>query len=96
MGGLADVWVNNTCIVQDQARAFAFNDCNEKAPLDGSIPRFAGNTYLSAAGGYAMSCGKAVWDLPAAQALGVDVGSTTGPLPSVAEIVAAAHALLEF
>ena len=91
---LTDVWRNNTCLTANAA-FFAFNSCDENAPLNGTIPLFSGNTWATDAGSYEMSCGKAKWSLAQAQALGVDTGSIVIPMPSTADIVAAGRALLQ-
>ncbi len=96
MGPLSDRWFNNTCIAQDSKRFFSFNGCNSATPMDGGIPLFAANRYASQDGGYTMGCGKESWGLAQAQAAGVDVGSVLVPLPSAAELVAAAKALCGF
>jgi hypothetical protein len=55
-----------------------------------------GNTYLSSTSDYTMSCRSTTWTLAEAQALGVDLGSVTGALPSIDELVAMAHDRLQF
>lgn len=55
-----------------------------------------GNTYLSSTSDYQMRCRSTTWTLAEAQALGVDVGSQVGPLPTADELVAMAHDRLQF
>ena len=93
---LIDVWTGNTCICSSGAHFMSFNGGNEASPLDGHVPHFSGNTYASDDGNYAFPCGKATWNLTQAQAAGVDVGSVLVPVPTTDEVVAAAHALLQF
>ena len=56
----------------------------------------ASNTYLSPNADYRMHCRDTTWTLAQAQALGVDVGSTVGALPTVDALVAMAHDRLQF
>ena len=70
--------------------------CNAASPNDGHVPIFSQNKYANPPGVYEFRCGKSSWNLTAAQAMGVDVGSVLIPLPSTADIVAAGRALLEF
>jgi hypothetical protein len=93
---LIDIWRNNTCIVQSSAKAFDFNACHPGTPTDGNIPLLSSNTYLSGEGSYSLKCGGSTWMLAQAQAAGVDVGSTIGPLPALADLVALGHAMLGF
>ena len=72
-------------------------ECNATHPLDGTIPfPMASNTYLSPNADYRMHCRDTTWTLAQAQALGVDVGSTVGALPTVDALVAMAHDRLQF
>jgi hypothetical protein len=54
------------------------------------------NIYRSADGGYVNRCDNVQWNLTAAQALGVDVGSVATTLPALSELIAMGHAVLEF
>ena len=91
---LIDVWSSNTCITKDSGAFFAFNSCNARAPLNGTIPLFWNNTYASDDGNWTMNCGKTSWTLDEAQALGVEIGSTVIPVPTDDTIIAAARDLL--
>lgn len=94
---LTDVWTGNTCICASSSRFFSFNGCNGASPLDGNAPLFSNNVYASDDNKYAMTCGSATWtSLAEAQAVGVDVGSMLVPVPSTADIIAAARDLLQF
>ena len=94
---LTDVWTGNTCICEKGASFFALNGCNAAAPLDGNAPLFSNNVYASDDNAYEMKCGADTWtSLAAAQAAGVDVGSTLVPVPSTPALMTAARALLQF
>lgn len=94
---LTDVWANNTCICASSSRYFDFNNCNPAAPLDGHSPLFSNNVYASDDNKYLMKCGGTTWaSLAEAQAAGVDVGSVLVPVPSTADIIAAARDLLQY
>jgi len=94
---LTDVWTGNTCICASSSRFFDFNGCNGASPLDGNAPLFSNNVYASDDNAYQMKCGSATWSsLAEAQAVGVDVGSVLVPVPSTADIIAAARDLLQF
>lgn len=56
----------------------------------------SGNSYMSQDGGYHNRCNNSDWSLAEAQAKGVDVGSSNATLPTIDELVALGHALLEF
>jgi hypothetical protein len=93
---LIDVWRSNTCILQSSAKAFDFNGCHPSTPADGNIPLLSGNTYLTGDNSYSMKCGGSTWTLAQAQAAGVDVGSTVGPTPALADLVSLGHTMLAF
>jgi hypothetical protein len=81
--GVADAWVNNSCVAASNASLFRFPSCNSSNPLDGSIPvPLAGNSYYTANATYQMRCGGEVWGLTQAQARGEHVGDTLHELPS--------------
>ena len=97
VSGRQEQWFGNTCIAGDPSHFFTWYECNATHPRDGTIPfPLRDNTYLSATGGYAMDCHGERWNLTQAQAMGVDEGSTTGPLPTAGEVVAMGRALLQF
>lgn len=92
---LRDTWLNNTCISTTAAKLFDFGGCNPAAPGDGHIPQLGGNTYATGDGAYELRCHNVTWgSLAAAQAAGVEAGSRLVPLPSTAQLAAAAAALL--
>ena len=93
---LRDVWANNTCICSTGSKFFSFNSCDAASPTDGGIPLFSSNTYASVDNTYSMTCGDKTWSLSEAQALGVDTGSSLVPVPTTAQIISAAHTLLQF
>jgi hypothetical protein len=95
--GLADQFRNNTCIASSSANFFEwYNPCNSSSPTDGSMWLLSGNSYMSQDGGYHNRCNNSDWSLAEAQAKGVDVGSSNATLPTIDELVALGHALLEF
>jgi hypothetical protein len=55
-----------------------------------------GNRYMSSNGDYVMRCKGDALNLSQAQALGVDVGSTVGTLPSLEALVDMGHDVLQF
>lgn len=89
-----DTWRNNTCTTA-KASFFSLSGCNDAAPLNGTLPRLAGNTWAADSGNYSLKCGKSSWTLAEAQARGVDVGSVVVPSPSTADVIAAGRALLQ-
>ena len=94
--GLADSWLNNTCIATTSASFFRFQACNSSNPLDGSIPvPLAGNHYYSTNASYQMKCGAEVWGLEEVQARGVDVGATLHPLPTTQQLLDMLGSLLQ-
>jgi hypothetical protein len=95
--GLADQFRNNVCIASDKGHFFDwYNPCNKTNPTDGSMWLMSNNIYRSSDGGYVNRCDDVSWNLTSAQQLGVDVGSVATTLPSIDELVAIGHALLEF
>ena len=93
---LIDTWVNNTCIAQSSQKFFDYRGCNPTTPHDGNIPALLSNTYLSGDGGYTMHCDKRIWNLAQAMAVGVDVGSSLGLLPSTEQLIQMGRATLGF
>jgi hypothetical protein len=95
--GLQDQWWNNTCIASSSGSFFKWESCNSSAPLDGTIPfPIKTNRYFSSDGGYVMRCNADAWNFTEAQALGLDLGSTVATLPSLEELVAMGHDVLQF
>ena len=73
---LADVYANNTCLLNSTASPYLFGACDAAAPSsDGRVPLASGNTFLTPGGGYTLACGGKQLDLAQAQAAGYDVGS---------------------
>lgn len=95
-GRAPEVWANNTCLTLAGTGLFSFNRCNATDPLDAGIPFLSGNTYANPNASYTLPCGNQTWDLKEAQKHGVELGSVTTTLPTIADIVAAAHSLLLF
>jgi hypothetical protein len=95
--GLADQFRDNVCITSSSDHFFDwYNPCNKTNPTDGSMWLMSDNIYRSADGGYVNRCDNVQWNLTAAQALGVDVGSVATTLPALSELIAMGHAVLEF
>jgi hypothetical protein len=65
-------------------------------PTDGSMWLMSDNVYRSTDGTYVNRCDDQDWNLTQAQRLGVDVGSAVTTLPTVEELTAMAHSLLQF
>ena len=73
------------------------DECNATHILDGTIPfPMKNNKYMSSTGDYVMHCRSDSLNFSAAQALGVDVGSTVGALPSLEALVDMGHDVLQF
>lgn len=84
-----DTWAGNTCIASGPGGVYQFSNCDPASPHNGGIPVLGGNTLLVGSdGAFSFGCGSATWNLTAAQAAGVDVGSVAGPAPSDAQVVA--------
>lgn len=95
--GLQDQWWNNTCIASSGSRFFKWESCNSSAPLDGTIPfPIRANRYFSANATYTMGCAGEEWGFAEAQARGVDLESSVADLPTLAQLVAWGHELLQF
>ena len=74
-GPLADVYDNNTCIINAPS-AYIFGSCNPAAPgAAGDVPQTAGNKFLVKGGAVEIACGGKALTLAAAQAVGYEVGS---------------------
>lgn len=97
VSGHQDQWWNNTCIAASHSNFFTWYECNASAPTDGTIPfPMLNNVYYSSDGGYQMNCKSTIWNLTEAQAVGVDVGSSTFLLPTAEELTAMGHDVLQF
>ena len=74
-GPLADVYANNTCILNAPS-AYIFGSCEPASPsATGDVPRASNNTFLVKGGAVEIACGGKVLTLAAAQTVGYDVGS---------------------
>jgi len=94
--GLQDQWWNNTCIASSGANFFKFNTCNDSAPLNGVIPFPIKTNRFFSNSSYALHCNASLWNISEAQARGIDLGSTLSSLPTVSELVAMGHDVLQF
>lgn len=91
---LRDTWYNNTCLQEKGVDLFAFGACQPQDPDNGHIPVLANNTYATIDNTYVLRCGNMSWNLAAAQAAGIEIGSRLVEMPSPDLIVAAARRLL--
>jgi hypothetical protein len=94
--GLQDQWWNNTCIASSGQNFFKFNSCNNTYPLDGIIPYPIKDNRFFANSSYTVYCNGDTWNFTEAQALGIDVGSSTAPLPTLLQLIAMGHDVLQF
>ncbi len=93
---LRDVWVNETCYTATAGGGSLYSiDCNPNQVDDGQAPLLAGNALFTLDGAYELKCGSETWDLPAAQAHGLDVGSTVGVTPDTQTVLAAVAAFVQ-
>lgn len=90
-----DTWTNNTCFVMTPAGQESQSSCDPLNPLK-MLPFMADNRFFFDSGNYTLHCGPNVsWTWAQAQAVGVDVGSTSAASPSVASILATAEAFVQ-
>ena len=101
-GGQHHVYVNNTCITSSgYPQAFDSDVGGATCVFDPSnatsaafLPATGGNTYATPDGTFLTGCAAPLYDLPALQALGFELGSTVVKGYDRAAVVAAAAALL--
>jgi len=86
-----DVWVGETCIVASPASSIYSIGCNPGSVADGNAPVLANNTLFTSDGSYWLNCGSKKWDLPTAQANGLDIGTTIGTTPSTTQVLSMAQ-----
>lgn len=92
---LRDVWVGETCITgSGPATLYSLGGCNPSAPQDGHVPVLANNTLYTPDASYQLDCGGQVWDLPTAQAHGLDLGTTLLKTPDTPTILALVQAFI--
>ncbi len=90
---LRDVWANETCFTAAAGGASLYSiDCDASHVDDGQAPLLANNSLFTADAGYAVKCGGETWDLAAAQAHGLDVGTVVGVTPDTPAVLAAVAA----
>ena len=91
--GWGEVWSNNTCVITS-SNVYSNGDCNPFHLTD-LVPFTASNHFYTANGKVVIQCGKyTTFTLQQYQALGYDIGSTVGMLPSNKEIVSWGELLL--
>lgn len=91
---MRDSWTNETCVAASAGALYDFGGCSPSSPANGFVPVLANNTLLLDSGAYSLSCGGKQWGLAQAQAAGLDVGSTSGPSPPSAGVLALAQAFV--
>ena len=97
VSGHQEQWYNNTCVTSSSSNFFNWYECNATHPLNGEIPYpLKSNRYMSTNADYEMNCKDVKWSLEEAQALGIDIDSTVEMLPTVLQLVAMGHDVLQF
>ena len=92
---LRDAWVGETCITgSGSATLYSLGGCNPSAPQDGHVPVLANNSLYTPDASYQLNCGGQVWDLPTAQAHGLDLGTTLLKTPDTPTILALVQAFI--
>lgn len=97
---LADVFVNNTCVLNTSGFGlYRFGTCNPASPgASGAIPHAAGNTFYVPGANASFVCGRATLTLAEAQAVGYDTASSTHDSRHLGpeDVAAMIHARLTF
>ena len=91
---LRDASTNCTCVAAAPSALYSL-DCDASHVDNGYVPVLANNSYLLDTGAYSFPCNGAHWDLPTAQANGVDIGTVSGPSPGTADLLAMMAAFID-
>jgi len=93
--GWGETWANNTCFLHS-SNVYEFGNCNTDS-WQKLVPLTSGNRFFTDSGTAEFSCGSdKQMTLAAWQALGEDAGSTVAVAPSTADVVKAAHDVLQW
>lgn len=95
--GHGDTFSNNSCVVLGCATAQCDDRYGSLAQCDARRVSMAGNAYYTHHGNASLECGGAanLSSLAQVQALGLEAGSTAGPIPPVTELLGMAARMLE-
>lgn len=92
--GWGEVYASNRCLLYTaNASLYQFNAC-DPSDLNSTVDYTFNNSFFSLDRAVHVQCARQTWTLAQWQARGYDAHSTVGLLPSVAQIMAWAEALL--